>query len=183
MSSLPATFTAYRRTEGPLPLRVEASTEKTPDPTSLGEHDVLLRIHAVSLNFRDAGMLHGHYVADVIKRGIAGSDAGAEVVAAGPAVAKVKVGDRVSPSFFTNNVTGKEQFDTVPQFLGLGGDADGVLAEYAVFRDEVLVKIPDYMSYEEASTIPCAGVTAWTSLDAMRGLDKNSWVLLEGMLV
>ncbi|KAL7907083.1 GroES-like protein [Trichoderma velutinum] len=173
--AIPETYKAYRRTTGALPISIAPTTEIT--PKDLGPKDVLLKIHSVSLNYRDVAMLIGTYPAQVIEKGIPGSDAAAEVAAVGSAVQKFKVGDRVSPNFFVNSLTGEE----LEPMQGLGGDVEGVLAEYAVFPEELLVRLPEYLSWDEASTLACAGVTAWTGVDRLKNLSpETSYALLEG---
>ncbi|PNP55958.1 hypothetical protein THARTR1_03895 [Trichoderma harzianum] len=173
--ALPDTFKAWRRTSGTHPLTIVPSTETT--PKSLGPKDVLIKIHSVSLNYRDIAMFSGVYPAAIVEKGIPASDASAEVAAVGSAVQKLKVGDRVSPNFFVNFLTGKEE----EPVKGLGGEVEGVLAEYAVFSEELLVQLPEYLSWDEASTIACAGVTAWSSVDGLKNLSpETDYALLEG---
>lgn len=80
------------------------------------------------------------------------------------------------PGFVTNLIDGTERHS---RMTALGGDVDGVLREYVVFDQKLLTKIPDHLSHEEASTIPCAGVTAWSALDMGRSLKAES-ALLQG---
>ncbi|KAM5354585.1 hypothetical protein ACJ41O_001232 [Fusarium nematophilum] len=103
--------------------------------------------------------------------GVPSSDAAAEVVAIGSDVKDFKIGDHVSPSFFTNRFT--EEDRNPPQ--GLGGNVPGVLRQYAVFEERTLVHLPRHLSWEEGSTIACAGVTAWNAVNQLKGL-----ALLEG---
>ncbi|KAK3377646.1 alcohol dehydrogenase [Podospora didyma] len=181
-SPLPTTYRSFRRTAGiatqDSPLSIEPATEPTPSSSSLGAHDVLLRTHAVSLNFRDVAMLHGRYPMPVASRGVPTSDCAAEVIAVGSAVTKFQVGDRVSPVIGLKYLTGEEEGSIFEQLLG--GDIDGVLREYAVFEDRVLVRLPGHLSYEEASTIPIAGLTAWTALKSGTLFDKKKSALLQG---
>jgi NADPH:quinone reductase-like Zn-dependent oxidoreductase len=172
--TLPTTHRVYRRTSDgrSIELLEEALSH------DLKPHEALIKIHAVSLNFRDIAMITGRYPPEVIKQGVPCSDAAATVVAVGSAVKKVKIGDYVTPSFVTNFLTGigKEKYEDP---LALGGDVDGVLREYAVFDAEILTKVPEHLSYEEASTIACAGVTAWTALDMDRRIPIES-ALMQG---
>lgn len=170
--SLPTTNKTYRRTAD------GSSIELLEEPLSqdLAPNEALIKIHAVSLNFRDIAMISGRYPVEVIKQGIPCSDAAATIVAVGSEVTKVKVGDYVTPSFQTNYITGTEKHSSLS---ALGGDVDGVLREYAVFNAEILTKIPEHLSYEEAATIACAGVTAWTALDMGRKLKADS-ALMQG---
>lgn len=194
--AIPETCKSFRRNPGDVPLTISPATEAL--PKELGATDVLLKVHAVSLNFRDVAMLNGRYVAPFDERGIVASDCAAEVVAVGSGVKNFAVGDRVSPTFFPNILTGDEE---EPQLQSLGGDVPGVLSEYAVFDEKTLVRLPEHLSWEEvssrqvprpylssrltscikASTITCAGVTAWNALNGVEGLSKGSSVLLEGM--
>ena len=144
--AIPKTYSAFRRTTGDLPLTIEQSTETLPE--TLGSQDVLIKVHAVSLNFRDVGMLVGRYPFPTDERGIVASDCAAEVVQIGSDVKDFKIGDHVAPNFDLNNITGYE--DGVP-LLGLGGNATGVLREYAIFEAKHLVQLPKYMSWEEVS--------------------------------
>ncbi|KAK4457560.1 hypothetical protein QBC42DRAFT_317761 [Cladorrhinum samala] len=171
--AIPETYKAFRRTTGELPRTISPSTEQL--PRELGPHDVLVKIHAVSLNFRDVAMLHGRYPAEAIDQGIPCSDAAAEVAAIGSAVKDFSIGDRVSVVFDPSNVTGCE--DEPPS--GLGGDVEGVLREYAVFEDNYVVQVPQHLSWEEITTLPCAGVTAWTALDGLKAKKPRS-ALLQG---
>ncbi|KAF9636051.1 hypothetical protein BFW01_g6946 [Lasiodiplodia theobromae] len=173
--AIPDTYRAFRRTKGDYPLSITQTTEKVPQ--SLGPRDVLIRIRAVSLNFRDVAMLQeGRYPAPVEPEGIPASDCAAEVVAVGEQVTKFAVGDRVAPTF---NVAHLEDNDDIG-LAALGGDVEGVLREYAVFEEKVLVKLPAHLSWEEAATITCAGVTAWTALNSLKGVRDGSSALLQG---
>lgn len=176
--SIPETYKAFRRTTGDLPRTVELSTEKL--PRELQPHDVLIKIHAVSLNFRDVGMLHGRYPVEVLDRGVPCSDAAAEVAAVGSAVKGFSVGDRVSVNFDLNHLRGGED----DGMKALGGDVEGVLREYAIFQDKELVHLPGHLSWEEASTIACAGCTAWTSLNGLKSVGgKPRAALMQGQLI
>lgn len=153
MSNIPKTYRAFRRTQGQgtldNPLSIEQTTEKLfPDGTTLNPHDILIRIRAVSLNFRDINILDGRYQLATVEGAIPTSDCAAEVVAVGPAVTDFKPGNRVSPIIGLANLTGKEE--NVFHSL-LGGDVDGVLREYAVYEDKVLVHLPKNLSWEEVS--------------------------------
>ncbi|KAK4233034.1 chaperonin 10-like protein [Achaetomium macrosporum] len=173
--ALPETYRAFRRTTGELPLTVAPSTEQL--PRELGPSDVLIKIHAVSLNFRDIAMLDGRYPIQVLERGIAASDAAAEVAAVGSAVKNFAIGDRVSVIFDLVRLTGSED---EPYQHALGGDVEGVLREYAIYEDKYLVHLPQHLSWEEASTITCAGVTAWNALDGLKSAGKARAALLQG---
>ncbi|GKT51469.1 zinc-type alcohol dehydrogenase-like protein [Colletotrichum spaethianum] len=172
----PTTSLVFRRTDGDLPRTIEQSTEALPAPDELGSRDVLIKIHAVSLNFRDVAMLNGRYPVEVQQYGIPCSDCAAEVIAVGPAVQDFVVGDRVAPIFDLNNLTGHED----KPMRALGGDHPGVLREYAVFDEEVLVHLPKHLTWEEAATLTCAGVTAWNALDTPTSAREEAAALLQG---
>ncbi|PPJ56256.1 hypothetical protein CBER1_06355 [Cercospora berteroae] len=172
--ALPTTYRAFRRTEGDLPHTVKLSEEKLPQ--TIEPHDVLIKFHAVSLNYRDVAMLNGKYPVEVEDRGIPASDCAAEVVAVGSDVTNFKKGDHVAPIFNLSSLTGHEDDGG----KALGGDVPGVLREYAVFDESVLVHLPSHLSWEEASTLACAGVTAWTALNWPQSLESTRSVLLQG---
>lgn len=174
--ALPDTYRAFRRTTGPpYPLTIHPTTE--PLPHSLAPHAVLLRIHAISLNYRDIAMLAAPFPMPVAPNGIPTSDCAAEVVAVGDAVTRVRVGERVAPNVDVAHVTGEERDEGG---RALGGEVEGVLGEFAVVGEEVLVRVPAHLAWEEAATVPCAGLAAWMALGQLEGLGEGSSVLLEG---
>jgi NADPH:quinone reductase-like Zn-dependent oxidoreductase len=132
-----------------------------PEPT-VSENDVLVRIRANSMNYRELVILRGGYDRNQKIPVIPVSDGAGEVVAIGDRVTIFKTGDRVASIFFQDWVSGaatENQMNTA-----LGGGVDGTLAEYVVFPQHGLVKIPEHLTYEEAATLPCAALTAWNSL-------------------
>lgn len=143
--SIPRTSKAFRRTEGDLPRTIEQTTESVPTVDELGPLDVLIKVHAVSLNFRDVAMLNGRYPVSVEDRGIPCSDCAAEVVAIGTSVRSFALGDKVSPIFDITNLSGLEDEPN----CALGGSVAGVLREYAVFEERLLVKLPEHLTWEE----------------------------------
>jgi NADPH:quinone reductase-like Zn-dependent oxidoreductase len=131
---------------------------RDPEP---GPHQVLVRIRATSLNYRDHLIVIGKYPGGAVDRDtIPLSDGAGEVIATGAAVTKFKAGDRVAGAFFQVWKDGPRTF--LPPALGV--PMDGVLSEYAVFHENGTVRIPDNLSFAEAATLPCAGVTAWSAL-------------------
>jgi NADPH:quinone reductase-like Zn-dependent oxidoreductase len=128
-----------------------------PDATPASD-EILVRVRATSLNYRDLMLARSN--ADAI---VPLSDGAGEVVGVGDAAMRFAVGDRVAGCFFRNWLDGAISTDQVRVALG-GGSADGMLAELVTLRAEAAVRVPDYMSYEEASTLPCAALTAWNSL-------------------
>ncbi|GFG21576.1 zinc-type alcohol dehydrogenase-like protein C1773.06c [Aspergillus udagawae] len=153
----------------------ELRDEPLPSP---GHHEVLIRVHAVSLNYRDTALLRGEYPAKTKKEGIPVSDGAGEVVAVGPGVTRVKPSDRVAVSCNTTWTGGPY----IPEYAltSVGFQIDGMLAEYVLFHEDALVHIPDYMSYPEAASLPCAAVTAWTALNKIEPLQPGQTVLIQG---
>ena len=136
-------------------LRRAERTEPRPGP---GE--VLIRVRATSINYRDQMVLMGRYFAAVEKETIPLSDGAGEVVSVGPGVTKFKQGDRVIGTFFQTWIDGPRK-EWSP---ALGVPLDGTLAEYIALKEDGVVAMPAHLSFEEAATLPCAGVTAWNAL-------------------
>lgn len=130
-----------------------------PEPKP-GPREVLIRVRATSINYRDHLVLIGRYFAAVERETIPLSDGAGEIVSIGPGVARFKPGDRVAGTFFQLWVNGPRR-GFAP---ALGVPLDGTLAEYMVLHEDGVVAIPPALSFEEAATLPCAGVTAWNAL-------------------
>lgn len=139
---------------------------------------VLVKMHAASLNYRDLLVTKGSYGSQGVQPIVPLSDGAGEVVAIGLGVTRVKVGDRVAGIFMQTFLAGELTLEKSKS--ALGGAIDGVLAEYVVFDEEGVVKIPAHLSYKEASTLPCAAVTAWNALVAEGQLKAGETVLLQG---
>ena len=130
-----------------------------PDPKP-GPYDVLVRLRAAALNYRDHAIIVGAYHYNLDRDTIPCSDGAGDVVAVGANVTRFKPGDRVIPSFFQVWIDGLP-----PKNRGaLGAPLDGTLAEYIALHEEGCVAMPKSLSYEEAATLPCAGATAWNAL-------------------
>jgi len=126
-----------------------------------GHGQIVVRVRAAALNYRDQGVIKGVYGYTKFPV-IPLSDGAGEVVEVGPGVSQFKVGDRVAGTFFVSWTGGR-----IPANAGhnsLGGMIDGVLTEYALLNETGAIKIPDHLSFEEASTLPCAALTAWNAL-------------------
>jgi NADPH:quinone reductase-like Zn-dependent oxidoreductase len=123
---------------------------------------VLIRVHAVSLNYRDLLILKASYNPKMTLPRIPCSDGAGEVVAIGEGVNRVQVGDRVCGIFMQRWLDGPLTAERSK--MALGGDVDGMLAEYVLLAQDGVVRFPKHLSYEEAATLPCAGVTAWNAL-------------------
>ena len=147
-----------------------------PDPLP-GPGEVLLRVRAASLNYRDLLIAKGHYNPNLPLPRVLGSDGAGEVVAVGTGVTRWKPGDRAIGCFFQNWPDGP--ITDAAARSTLGGDREGVLAEYAVLSEAGLVPMPASLSFEEAATLPCAAVTAWNAL-AQAGCGPGKTVLVQG---
>jgi len=132
-----------------------------PEPQP-GRGEVLVRIRAVSLNFRDYLTVIGQYNPKYRLPLIPVCDAAGEVVAVGEDVTEWKTGDRVASVFAPKWQSGAPSLDQLRSTVG--GPLDGTLTELRVFPDYGLVRIPEYLPDEEAATLSCAGVTAWSAL-------------------
>jgi NADPH:quinone reductase-like Zn-dependent oxidoreductase len=153
---------------------LELVERPTPRP---GPGDVVVKIHAVSLNYRDLMMVKGLYNPKMKLPRVPCSDGAGEVEAVGEGVTGWNRGDRVCGIFMQNWLEGPPSPAKVKG--ALGGDIDGMLAEYVVLKETGLVRIPEHLSFEEAATLPCAGVTAWNALSA-GDLQNGSTVLMQG---
>jgi NADPH:quinone reductase-like Zn-dependent oxidoreductase len=127
-------------------------------------NEVLVRIRAASLNYRDVMIVGGTYNPRMRLPAIPLSDAAGEIVEVGSEVAAWKPGDRVMPLFAQRWFDGESSEETRRTALGAGSQWDGVLREYGAFREDAVVRVPNYLSFEEAATLPCAALTAWNAL-------------------
>jgi NADPH:quinone reductase-like Zn-dependent oxidoreductase len=151
-----------------------------PRPTAAAGQ-VLVRVRAVSLNQRDLLVLRGQYGAGGgdMHGHVPLSDGAGEVIAVGSGARRFKVGDRVAGIFFMRWLDGPRTTDVAASARG-GGNVDGMLSEVIVAHEDSLVRIPDHLTFEEAATLPCAGVTAYRALFVEGQLEKGEYVLLEG---
>lgn len=147
----------------------------------LRAHDVRIRVHAVSLNYRDLLVASGEYRGGLVSSGkpvIPCSDAAGEVVEIGPQVTRLQLGDRVAGTFFPSWIDGEPTPEKTAE--APGATTDGVLAEEIVLHEDAVVTIPSHLDFVEASTLPCAGLTAWNALFEEGRLQPGSSVLLLG---
>jgi NADPH:quinone reductase-like Zn-dependent oxidoreductase len=149
----------------------------TPEPRP-GE--VLVRLKAASINYRDLMVVKGEYNPRMKMPAVPFSDGAGEVSAVGEDVTRWKVGDRVCPLFAQRWIDGETSGEKSRTALGAGSQWDGVLREFAAFNEESLVKVPDHLSLEEASTLPCAAVTAWNALNVSGKVKAGDTVLTLG---
>jgi NADPH:quinone reductase-like Zn-dependent oxidoreductase len=152
-------------------------TETEPPRPERGE--VLVRMRAASLNYRDLMVASGRYALGKVPPDLVPlSDGAGEVAATGPGVTRVKPGDRVAGIFLQRWIGG--ELDETHGASALGGSIGGVLAEYVVFDQEGLALLPSHLSFEEGATLPCAAVTAWNALYGLRPLQPGQTVLVLG---
>ena len=149
-----------------------------PDPVP-GSRQVLVRVRATSLNYRDLITLEGQSARAAPKPDLIPlSDGAGEVVAVGPGVTRVKRGDRVAGCFMQRWVGGA--IDESAQASAMGGAIDGMLSELAVLEEDGVVHLPRHLSFEEGATLPCAGVTAWHALVEIGTIKAGDIVLVQG---
>ncbi|BCS28391.1 zinc-dependent alcohol dehydrogenase family protein [Aspergillus puulaauensis] len=157
----------------------KASAELHDEPLPIpGQHQVLVKVHAASLNYRDMVVLRGEYPGETKKDVVPLSDGAGQVVAVGKGVKRVEPGDRVTVSCLTSWIGGPSIAEYRSSSVGF--TIDGMLAEYAVFYEDALVRIPNYLSYVEAASLPCAAVTAWAGLNKIEPLQPGHTVLIQG---
>lgn len=142
-----------------------------------GPGEVLIRIHACALNARELMILRGYYTLPVKPDVVLLADGAGEIIDVGTGVARHKVGDRVAGSVFPRWIDGRFSLDVAAQ---IGGSLDGMLAEFVVANEDAVVRIPDHLSFEQAATLPCAGVTAWNALTGLRPPSPGDTVLTLG---
>jgi NADPH:quinone reductase-like Zn-dependent oxidoreductase len=155
--------------------KLEQVTLPDPEPK---RGEVLIRVHAVSWNYRDLMVVEGKYNPKMKLPRIPCSDGAGEVVAIGEGVTRVKVGDRVCGVFMQNWIDGEP--DAAKIRGALGGDSDGMLAELVLLREEGVVLFPEYLSWEQAATLPCAAVTAWNALVRVGRVKAGDTIVIQG---
>jgi NADPH:quinone reductase-like Zn-dependent oxidoreductase len=148
-----------------------------PDPKP-GPGQVVLKMLAFSLNYRDLMVVKGLYNPKLRFPLVPLSDGVGEVVAVGAGVSRVKVGDRVCPLFMQQWVAGAVTEAAAKSALGAA--LDGVLAEYAVFHEDGVTGVAKHLTDPEAATLPCAGLTAWHALITAGKLAPGDTVLVQG---
>ncbi|MGC2301597.1 MAG: NAD(P)-dependent alcohol dehydrogenase [Acidobacteriaceae bacterium] len=155
--------------------KLELATLPDPQPQ---RGEVVIKVHAVSLNYRDLMAVEGRYNPKMHLPRIPCSDGAGEVVAIGEGVTRVKVGDRVAGIFMQNWIDGEP--DAAKIRGALGGDIDGMLSEFVVLREEGVVHFPEHLSFGEAATLPCAAVTAWNALIRAGRVKPGDTVVIQG---
>ncbi|TPL40117.1 NAD(P)-dependent alcohol dehydrogenase [Mesorhizobium sp. B2-4-6] len=153
-----------------LALREEAMPH--PDP-----RQIVVRVRATSLNRRDTMILNGTYPLAPRAGIVPLSDGAGEVVAVGDGTTRFAIGDRVTGSYFARWIDGRMHPGIVDQ---LGCTLDGMLREYALLDEQWAVRLPDHLSWQEAATFTCAGLTAWSALTGAQIPKPGQWVLTIG---
>lgn len=143
-----------------------------------GPNQVLIKIRAASLNYRDWLTVQGTYNPKQPLPLVPLSDGAGEVVSLGERVTRVKAGDRVAGIFAQGWISGEPTVAKIRSST-LGGPLDGMLAEYVVLHEDGVVQLPEHLTYEEAATLPCAAMTAWNALTT-GALKPGETVLLQG---
>jgi NADPH:quinone reductase-like Zn-dependent oxidoreductase len=148
-----------------------------PEPRP-GPGQVLLKMRAFSLNYRDLMVVKGLYNPKMSLPAVPFSDGVGEVIGVGDGVTRVKTGDRVAGIFMQKWLCG--ELTEAKARSSLGGGGDGMLAECVVLYQDGVVHVPEHLTDEEAATLPCAAVTAWHALITEGGLKAGDTVLVQG---
>lgn len=146
-----------------------------PEP---GPYQVLIRMQAWSLNYRDLLTVKGLYNPRLKIPQIPLSDGAGEVLEVGAKVRSFKPGDRVTNTFFERWTSGPATDESVRTALGAG--RNGVLAEYVALHEDGIIPIPKHLNYAEAATLPCAALTAWNALVVEGKIKAGDTVLTLG---
>ena len=141
-------------------------------------HEVLVKLHAASLNFRDVMVVKGQYNPKMRLPSVPFSDGAGEIVEVGESVIKWKVGDRVCSTIIPAWIDGGPTAAKSKSAIGAGND--GVLQEYRAFNEESIVRAPGHLSFDEAATLTCAALTAWNALVVSGKIKSGDTVLTLG---
>src|SRR4051795_10582143 len=150
---------------------------ESPDPQP-GTREILVRVRATSLNYRDLMVLKGGGRGPTRHGVVPPSDGAGEVVGLGGGVSRFAIGDQVIGCFHPRWFGGPIKPDYLKDRLG--ANLDGMLAEYAVVNEEAVVAMPGHLSFEEAATLPCAAVTAWVALTGHHRVTAGDTILTQG---
>lgn len=155
-----------------------ALTRTTRPSRPLAPNEVRIRVQAVSLNFRDLGVLKRVGSGELAGPRVPCSDGAGEIVEVGAAVTRFAIGARVAANFFPTWLDGP--LSDSAHAAALGGTVDGMLAREVVLHEDAIVAIPPHLSYDEAATLPCAAVTAWHALFEVTTVRPGDVVLVQG---
>ncbi|KAJ9126217.1 hypothetical protein QFC24_001940 [Naganishia onofrii] len=175
MSNDHAQQTVYRLAKQDSYKSIQPHTEPIPTPT---KHEVLIKIKALSLNYRDYAIANGTYPFPVKPDVVPLSDCSGEIIDVGSAVNTVQKGDKVVVSFDPTNQYGPQR----DWKHGHGGPVDGFLREYAVVPATAVVKIPDEstLGWPQLASLVCTGVTTWNALFGPVAVKPGQVVLVQG---
>jgi len=141
----------------------------------IGPYEILMRVHAASINYRDLSIARMGANQPLVPL----SDGAGVVEDVGASVTRLKKGDRVVGLFFPRWQSGRIDADTFASARG-GEPTDGMLAQYVCGHENGFIQFPDYLSFEEASTLPCAGLTAWNALVVQGKLTPGESIVILG---
>ncbi|KFY51452.1 hypothetical protein V496_08832 [Pseudogymnoascus sp. VKM F-4515 (FW-2607)] len=174
--SLPKTTDAWM-TKGTTGLNNLVFESGRPLP-AVGDHDVMVKFHGASLNYRDISILTGSYPFPIKDEVVTASDGAGDVVAVGSKVTLFKKGDKVVTLFNQGHQSGSVSLTSVA--TGLGGAVDGTLRSHGVFPESGLVMMPSNLNYLEGATLVVAGLTAWNALYGLTPVKAGDYVLTQG---
>src|SRR3984893_12952663 len=157
---------------------VDGIVRRSSEDPRPGPKEVLMRVRASSLNYRDLMVLKGGGRGPTKLGVIPLSDGAGEVAAIGEGVTRLKIGDRIAGCFHPRWFGGPIEPDYLTDRLG--ANLDGMLAQYAIANEEAVARLPNHLSFEEAATLPCAAVTAWVALTGHRKATAGDTVLTQG---
>lgn len=150
----------------------------TREVTEIPPGEVLVRVRAAALNHRDLSIVKGQYGARKAETRIPGGDGAGEVVALGPGVGGIAIGDRVTAPHFVQWLDG--EYDPAIFAADLGSSRDGWFSEFILLPATALIKLPSQMGFEDAAALGAAGITAWTVLQTLGKMKPGDWVLTLG---
>ncbi|MGH1359193.1 MAG: zinc-dependent alcohol dehydrogenase family protein [Burkholderiaceae bacterium] len=157
---------------------IDSLEQFQPTEVDPGPGQVTVAIKANSVNYRDYMIVSDPIARNIALPRIPNSDGAGQIVAVGPGVQGLQIGDRVATCFFQDWVDGPCSVQAMNS--AMGGAIDGVLSRQVVLSATGVVKIPDALSYEEASTLPCAALTAWRAIVVEGQVKSGDTVLLLG---
>ncbi|KAI0100075.1 putative alcohol dehydrogenase [Nemania sp. FL0031] len=158
------------------PASLTLSEQRVPE---LGDNQVLVKLQGASLNIRDLVISQGQYPFGFKENTIPGSDGAGTVLAIGKHVTRFAPGDKVATVLQQGHISGPPtEVNTSRQ---LGATVDGTFRTLGAFDEQGLVRMPKGLSFTEAATLSCAGLTAWNALfGGGRPLTAGQWLLTQG---